>query len=357
MFRSTPQHLASNRLAGPRLSITEVANYSIVRAIEAAREGHWRGAPFERDVTLDALERQGDPDTGPHRLIVPGAVLTRDLNASTTTAGGYLADAVVQGVVDALRPVSVVLRAGAQTLTGLRGNQTYARQGGIATITWMPTETTQATETATLNFGQLAISPKTVSAFIEESRTLKLMAPDLAEAVARDTLRKSLATALDLAAISGSGASGQPTGITNTAGIGAFAGASLAYAGLLEAQTDVLTNNALGGGEVTFVCRPTIASLLAARQGFGTTAPMWIGPLAAGQLVHCPAFSSMNVPADTLIGGDFAQLLIAEWGVGIEVKANPYANFQAGIEGYAAFLTCDVALLVRESFTVATSIT
>ena len=73
--------------------------------------------------------------------------------------------------------------------------------------------------------------------------------------------------------------------------------------------------------------------------------------------MHCPAFASMNAPADTLIGGDFTQALVAEWGVGVEIKVNPYANFQAGIEGYAAFLTCDIALLVREAFTVASSIT
>jgi hypothetical protein len=38
------------------------------------------------------------------------------------------------------------------------------------------------------------------------------------------------------------------------------------------------------------------------------------------------------MPAATAIFGDFSQVIFAEWGA-LELAANPYANFAAGITG------------------------
>jgi hypothetical protein len=126
---------------------------------------------------------------------------------------------------------------------------------------------------------------------------------------------------------------------------------------VLEAKTDVLTSNAMTDeGNFAFACRPTVASLLATKQGFSTLVPLWTGPLDSGQLRGNPAFSSMVAPADTLIGGDWRQLMILEWGSSLQIKVNPYANFQAEIIAYAAFISIDVAVLEPKAFSVATGV-
>jgi HK97 family phage major capsid protein len=146
-------------------------------------------------------------------------------------------------------------------------------------------------------------------------------------------------------------------GLLGTAGIGTFTGASLTYAELLEAQTDILSANALSeGGKVSFLCRAAVAALLADREAFSADVPLWRGPLDAGQLTDCPALTSMNIPADTLIAGDFSQMAIAEFGNGLEIRINPVQAFQSGIVGYGAFLTVDVAVMQPSAFSVATSV-
>lgn len=356
-FRNTGAPIPNDRIAPLVLSDRELSRYSLLRATDAARRGDWHEAGFEREIGVEIRRRASLSDLDPHTVMVPPQILARDLTLGTGTAGGYLGDSPVYGVVDALRETSVVFRAGAQRLTGLRSNGTYATQGTKSTVTWSSTEATQATETATYTFGSISIAQKNVTAYVEESRQLRLMSPELGEMTIRRELRSTLSTALDAASLNGSGLSGEPMGVLNTTGIGTFTGASVAYSGVLEAQTDILGANALNDGSaVSFVCRPAVASLLATRQGFSTNAPLWIGPLWKGQVVGCDGFSTMNIPASTLLAGDFSQLLIAEFGAGLEIRANPYASFQAGIVGYGAVLSVDVCVLRPTGFSVATSV-
>ena len=112
---------------------------------------------------------------------------------------------------------------------------------------------------------------------------------------------------------------GEPLGLLNAPDINTVAGASFAYAGAMEAQDEILTANALSeGGEVSFLCRSAVAKLFATRQGYSTNESLWVGPLANGLLAGCRAFTSQSVPATTLVGGDFSQMLVAEFGVGLE---------------------------------------
>ena len=60
--------------------------------------------------------------------------------------------------------------------------------------------------------------------------------------------------------------------------------------------------------------------------------------------------------AATAIFGDFSQVIFAEWGA-LELAANPYANFPAGITGIRAFLTADVGVRIAGAFSASSSIT
>lgn len=342
----------------PRLDLTpgETRNYSLTRALRAAYSGDWQKAGLERSVTLALL------GTEPHesnRVIIPPQVLGRDLAAGNGAAGGFLVETGFGGVLDSLRPIMVTGRLGATVIDRLQGNVAYARNSGGLTISWAATESTQAIETDNFSTGQVALTPKTATGFIEGSRLFRLLAGDVGEAMLLRELRLGLATAVDAAAFSGSGASGQPTGILNTVGIGTFTGASISYSSLLESQTDILNNNALSeGGRVAFVCRPAVASLLANRTGFSANSgPCWTGQLAAGSLVGCPAISSMQMPAGTLLAGDFSQLILGEWGSGVDVRIDPFSAFVAGRVGMAASVSVDVSCGWPQAFSVATGVT
>ena len=99
-----------------------------------------------------------------------------------------------------------------------------------------------------------------------------------------------------------------------------------------------------------------MAEVLANRQGFSTTAPMWQGKLFAGELLGCPGFTSMSVPTGILLGGDWSRLIIAQWG-SLELRVNPYQNFQAAISNVTGFLSCDIAVTHPAAFTASSAVT
>jgi HK97 family phage major capsid protein len=245
------------------------------------------------------------------------------------------------------------MRMGARMMGGMVGNVTIPRQTASAATTWLSTEATAITE-GQPTLGQLSLSPKHVGAYTEISRLLALQASPDAESLVMSDLAQSVGLAVDLAALAGSGAAGQPTGITATAGVGSVVGTSLAYAGMLEFQTDI--GNALAES-CGYVTTAAVAALLAARVKFASTAsPLWDGSLLDADACGFHGMSSAQVPAATMIFGDWAQLVIAEWG-SLAIEVNPYANFQAGIIGVRALYAVDIGVRMPSAFSVATSIT
>ena len=174
-------------------------------------------------------------------------------------------------------------------------------------------------------------------------------------------LFRSLATvcalAIDVGALRGSGASGEPQGIVGTSGVGSVTGTSLAAAGILEFQSDVAGGNLLSES-CGYVTTPAVAALLMARPELPSTGTtrLWQGNMLEGTLFNMRAMSSNQMSAATMLFGDFSQVVIGEWGV-LEVEVNPYANFQAGIIGVRAMVSIDVGVRYGGAFSYASSIT
>jgi HK97 family phage major capsid protein len=334
----------------------EVARYSVFRAMRAAAENDWKDAGLELEAHRELSKRFG-AGQGKRSFYVPLDVQKRDLVAATPSAGGNLVATDNISFIDILRARSVVMRMGAMRMTGLVGNVTVPRQTGAATAAWLANEGTAVSE-SDQTFGQMALSPKNVAAYTELSRQLMMQSSPSAEMIVMNDLAAVVALAVDSAAIQGTGLTGQPTGIVNTAGIGSVTGTTIGYAGILEFQTDVMAANALINPATSgYVTTPAVAALLATRQRFASTdTPLWEGGLMDGRVAGFGAMSSTQMPASRLLFGDFNQLVIAEWGA-LELDVNPYANFPAGITGVRAFYTVDVGVRYAASFAYSTAIT
>jgi HK97 family phage major capsid protein len=314
------------------------------------------------------LQRKlGRSDAGEHSFFVPLEVqwansfqnlMQRDLVVATSSAGGYLVGTNVQSFIDVLRNRSVVMRLGATTMPGLVGSVSIPKQLTAATAHWFATEAGTATE-SNLTFGQLPLSPKTVGAYVELSRQLLLQSTPNAEGIVNQDLGKVLALAVDLAALAGPGTAGQPTGIVNTSGIGSAnptAGTNMNYADAINFQAVVANSNAMMPG-FAYVTTPNVAKILMSKPRFtNSDTPIWGGNILDGQLVGAPAMTSLQVGTGTMIGGDFSQVVIGEWGV-LEIEANPYAQFQAGIIGVRALYSVDVGIRYGAAFALGTGIT
>lgn len=345
------------------LTKSEEKEFSWNRAISAIAEKDWSLAPFELECSREIAKKLGRAPN-PTTFYVPFEVqqrqerirrATRDLTVGTSSAGGYLVATENIGFIELLRNRSVAFRMGAIRLSGLQGNITVPRQTAAASATWLANEGSTATE-AQPTFGQLALSPKTVAAYTEISRQLLLQSSPEAEGIVMADVAASVAIAADLGVLTGSGSAGQPTGITATSGIGSVTGTSLAYAGVLEFQTDIAAGNVMpmAGGYVT---TPAVAALMMQRVKFSSTAsPLWEGNIWDGSMCGFPAMSSNQMAAATMLYGDWSKVVVGEWGV-LEVSVNPFANFQAGIIGIRAMYSMDVGLRYAGAFSYATSIT
>lgn len=336
------------------LSAKEARNFSLIRAVNAVVDKNWTKAGFEAECSREIMQRMGKQPSD-NSFFIPLEVQKRDLTVATANAGGYLVETANQGFIDLLRNRSVLFAMGARRLSGLQGNISVPKQTAAATAYWLANEATAITESQQ-TLGQLVLSPKNVGAYTEISRQLTLQSSPEAEGMVMDDLAKVVALAVDSAGINGSGASGQPTGVISTAGIGSVTGTSIAYAGIVEFQTDVAASNALAPS-CGYVTTPAVAGLLKQRVKFSSTAsPMWEGTLLDGNVDGYRAMASNQMPSANLLFGDFQQIIVAEWGV-LEVAVNPYAAFATGIIGIRAFYTCDIGVRYASAFSLATSVT
>lgn len=356
------------------ISEREAGNYSLCRAILAARDNDWRKAGFELECHRSIADKTDKPQQA-HTFYVPLEVqrrqttvnyarlaerhgqpqwLQRDLNTNFST-GGALIQTSVMGFDELLRNLAFAFRMGATRLTGLRDNVTIPRQSAAATAEWLTTETGAATESQP-TFVQLAMTPKTVSAYTELSRKLLMQSSIDVEGLVNADLAAVAALAVDVAVISGTGASGQPLGLNNVTGVGTVSGSSLGIAGLLETQTDLATANIrpMRGGYVT---TPAVAALMIAEVLYANTAsPAWVGNVWEGTMMGFPAMSTNQVASGTMYFGAWENCVVGEWGV-LEIDTNPYANFGAGIIGVRAMYSVDVGIRRPAGFTIVSSIT
>ncbi|HBO83446.1 MAG TPA: phage major capsid protein [Deltaproteobacteria bacterium] len=246
---------------GPRLSLT--------RAIFAAAEGRFRqGAPEEWEYWSRA---DGDPQRLALRwqdLLTEQDLITRDLAVGRSGAGGYLASAETPALESPLIPEAGVITAGARVRTRLVGDQLTPVTDALPDFVWLQTESSQLPTDATLTLGQRASTAKTGGTFIRVSYHLQKQSS--IEQDLRMIVRLMAKNAIDKAAFSGSGASGEPLGLINVPGVNSVSGTSLGWTGITDLEEACLLGNA-NDERLTFFTTPSVKKLLRNREKASNT--------------------------------------------------------------------------------------
>jgi HK97 family phage major capsid protein len=375
---------ASQRNIG--LSEKEVGEYSLVRAMAALLPNvdAKRVAPFEVECHT-AVEKHLGRTAQQGGILVPHDVLARkmvqinlqrafkgdelgmralmaqmqqrDLNTTPLSAGGALVGTqnVASSFIELLRARARVVALGAIVLPGMRDNFTIPRQTGTANFQWLGTETTPIAESQP-SFGQIAMTPKNGGGYVEVSKQLLMQSNPAADMLVMNDLSKGAALGVDLAALWGTGAGGQPLGVGNTSGLGAVTGTSLDWADVVEFETDVASANA-DVDTMAYLTTPIVRGLLKTREKAASTGNfIWGGTQGDNTVNGYPGVVTTQMNAGSMLFGDFSQIVIAEWGT-LELAFNPYANFPAGIVGFRSWVTVDVGVRQPTAFSLATGIT
>jgi HK97 family phage major capsid protein len=392
MLASNPQNPVAAMGGGnnPDLTAKEARSYSLLRAVSAIVNNDWSKAGFEREVSQSIGQRTGKTTQGffmPTNL--PFAPSEEHLRAWHMLGGGkgmqarspYLVGTAGQGgnlvqtqllsdqFIEVLRSQLVTALLGARYLTGLVGNIDIPRQISQTAGYWVA-ESGAPTE-AEATFDKVSLRPKTVGALSKMSRLMLLQATPAIEMIAREDLLKIMALAIDLASISGSGSSNQPTGIVNQSGVGAVVGgtngANLTFDHIIQLQYATKFANAPQGstgyalnskavGYLSTQKASTGQYLWDPQGGLTNASPDKLKGRAyaeSQQLRSTLTKGSSSGICSELIYGNWQELLIAEWGV-TEIMVNPYdsTGFTTGDVLIRAFQTLDIGVRHGASFAV-----
>lgn len=331
--------------------------YSILRALQCVL----RGKP------VDGLEGEASQEIAkvrgvePEGFFVPAQawrMQARDMSATDFSKGGaFVDDALrVDQFIDLLRNSTVIDKLGIRRLSGLQGNATIPMQTEAAVAYWgaeaaAVTPSDQGTGTKNL-------TPKRLSAATVYSKQLLFQASVGVEQFIREDLLKVIALKQDMAALVGTGSSGEPIGIINTPGINAgvtFGGAAQ-LADILQFVADLEDDNALMGN-LGFAISPgtkqkwsAIARLsnTDSRTLYDTTTKTVEGynTVTSTQLVAAPINHKV-------IFGNWADFVLAEWD-GLDVTVDPYTYVRNQQVQLVMHMHCDMLVRHPVSFSVST---
>lgn len=342
--------------ADPIVGLTpkDIRNFRFLNIVRALMDPTNRRlqeqAAFEREVSEAGQKAAGRKDKGgffiPTDILRHGrGTLKRDLTVGTDADGGFSVATELVGFIELLRKKMVVQRAGATVLNGLQGDLAIPKQTGGATAYWVaennaPTESKQA-------FGQVTMDPKGLGAFTDISRKLILQSSIDVENLVRSDLAKVVALAVDLAALYGSGASNQPTGLNGLSPNSVnFAADAPTFAEVVQMETEIASDDADVDSMAYIVSAVGRGGMKTTAKFSNTGMPIW----EPNNTVNgYNAFVTNQLTAGDFWFGNWADMLIGFWS-GIDILVDPYTGGTAGTVRVIALQDVDVAVRHAESF-------
>lgn len=319
--------------------------YSVFKAIKEIHNGG-NLSGLEREVQ-DELAKRYRAATGdvPSGVLIPGEWLNAHAsqirNAATVgtgTSGGNTVDEEMQGLTDYLKDYSILPTVGATMFRDAVGNLEFPRSTAGYSGTWDAETDTISNADATFA-ANLTLSPKRVGAGTAVSKQLLAQSSVDFEGWVRGELLYAIATAVDRAAITGTGSNDQPTGLLNASGTGSYTwvtGTS-AWENVI-AQWKVLRAANCPMRSVNWLSDENVRADWSGTPKVSGASAFIIeqaGSAMQSSVYGFPFYDHTDVTTNKVILGDFSALMVAMWG-GIELIVDPYSKKTSGqVELYA----------------------
>jgi HK97 family phage major capsid protein len=265
-----------------------------------------------------------------------------------------------------------VKELGARTIAGLRDNVSYPKQTGRASGSWVGENPGTDVADSALTLGAIASQPHCYQSSSSYSRQLLAQAVIDVDTLVREDLGRDLALAVDSAAISGSGASNQPTGILSTTGVQSYVveadsanGGVPVWDDVVNMETLIETVNADQLGTGGWLTTPGAKSRFKRTARLGNTIglPIWAdddtvdGKKARStNQVSAAGTKGTGTHLSTIIYGIFETIIIGMWGSGFEMVVDPYRLKKQGMIELTTFMLTDVTLKYPQAFAVASDL-
>ena len=291
-------------------------NFSLLRAISDVAKGK------TLDPIANAVVLEGQSELRNAGMGYEGQIQLPMETRAAVTVNVEGEDVVATDVFDILEPLrakNVLVQAGASVYTGLVGNVKIPVMGA-SNVTWEG-ETSPASDGAG-TFNHVELSPKRLTAYIDISKQFLIQTENIqAEAKIRQDLINAITSKLEQTILSDdAGTTTKPAGI--------FYGGSPAtiadFEDITELEASVESANVYG--DLKYIMDPKSKAVLRnmARSADNTRLVMENGEVDGTQ-----ALVTSNMEDNTLVYGDFSNIVIGQWGA-IDLTIDPYTQAANG---------------------------
>jgi HK97 family phage major capsid protein len=300
--------------------------------------------------------------------------LRAGLDTATATKGQELKFTGKRTFVDVLRRRSIVIRGGATVLTGLVGDINDPQATASGTAAWTTQNPGADVADSSATFGAVPLIPKEILSTTSYSR--QLLAQSTASASVDEIVRRDLAkihgVAIDAAALAGTGAGGQPTGLINRPGMpnNPFGANGLlpswALVTSFERKVAVADGDQDDYSPQVYITSPEVRDRFRITDRTAGTSGWMImdgdsdginghDVFATNQLPKNTVKGTSGAVCHTIIYGSMSEFFIGFWGA-FEILADPFRLKKQGMVELTSYQLADVNVRHLGSFQVATDV-
>ena len=300
--------------------VRKMEKFSLLKAIRAIANNQTLDERSQEVVNtgIEEMRKSGQSYSG--QIILP--VEERAAIVAGTAKNGQ--EVVAEDKLNILAPLRdklVLSAAGANFMTGLVGNVSIPTYSG-ANVGW-GAETAIASDGAG-TFGEVELSPKRLTAYIDISKQFLIQDSASAEALIRKDIVDAISNKLESTILGNvAGSATQPAGLFN--GVTADT-AEVTFADILNMEKTLEKKNVYG--DIKFIVSPD-AKYILRNTAVGGTKSDFKMIMSDGEIDGIPTLCTNAVASKGIILGNFNDLVIGQWG-GIDLTVDPYTQAANG---------------------------
>lgn len=310
----------NNKLNNKEIKTTMKENFSLLKAVRAIANNQTLDERSQEVVNAGIAEMRKSGQSYSGQIVLP-VEERADIQATKAGKGQEIVAEDKLNILAPLRDALVLSAAGANFMTGLVGNVSIPTYSG-STVGWAG-EVDAASDGAG-TFGEVELSPKRLTAYVDISKQFLIQDSVSAEALLRKDIVDALSNKLEatiLGAVAGDA--------TKPAGL--FAGvttdtAAITFADILKMEQNLEEANV--SGNIKFIASPAAKAVLRTTAVGGTKSDLRM-LMEGNEIDGIPTLVTNGMTAKGLILGNFNDLVIGQWG-GIDLTVDPYTQAANG---------------------------
>ena len=294
--------------------------FSLLKAVRAIANNQQLDERSQQVVNAGIAEMRKAGQSYSGQIILP-VEERADVQATVADHGQEIVAEDKLNILAPLRDKLVLSAAGANFMTGLVGNVSIPTYSG-STVGWAGE--VDAAKDGAGTFGEVELSPKRLTAYVDISKQFLIQDSVSAEALLRKDIVDALSNKLEatiLGAVAGDAT--KPAGLF--AGVTADT-AAITFADILKMEQTLEEKNV--GGNIKFIASPAAKAILRTTAVGGTKSDLRM-LMEGNEIDGISTLVTNGMTSKGLILGNFNDLVIGQWG-GIDLTVDPYTQAANG---------------------------